>query len=85
MTQMRLGTNRKLGSIQNNDISSWFGHSLYSPAVQRRGGSVRRYRSSQAHMRTELFVHAVLSSPADLQRCLKARAVVSRGKCSWTL
>ena len=62
---------------------NWFGHGLYSPVARKYGFPTQHYRSSQAYMRTELFVHAFLGSPAHIRRCLAAEPVVVDGECSW--
>ena len=64
---------------------NWFGHALYGPRIQRHGLTGQNYRASQANGKTELFVHAFVSSPDSLRKCLAAEPVVTDGECEWRL
>ena len=71
---------------------NFFGHSLYSPLARKKGfpdcahpspRRGRQYRSGLANAKTEIFVHSFLSSPKDIQQCLRARPEVGAGRCKW--
>ena len=60
---------------------NWFGYFLYGRA----GCNTDTYDGSVPYRKTQLFAHACLGSPEDLNKCLQARPRVSAAQCEWEL